>query len=57
MRFWILSLIALLPLAAAADTSSDLTAARRLESALEGLSGFRASFRQTVTDASGQEIE
>ena len=57
MRFWILSLIALLPLAAAADTSSDLTAARRLESALEGLSGFRASFRQTVTDASGQVIE
>jgi outer membrane lipoprotein carrier protein len=57
MRSWILALIAVLPLAAAADTSADLAAARRLESALEGLSGFRAEFRQTVTDVRGQEIE
>lgn len=57
MRFWILTLIALLPLAAAADTSADLTATRRLESALAGLAGFRAEFRQTVTDAQGKVVE
>lgn len=57
MRSRVLTLIALLPLVAAAETSSDLTAAHRLESALEGLAGFRAEFRQTVTDARGQVIE
>lgn len=57
MRHWILWLAALLPLAAGADSATDLAAARRLESALEGLTGFRAAFRQTVTDARGQVIE
>lgn len=57
MRPWILWLAALLPLAAGADSATDLASARRLESALEGLTGFRAAFRQTVTDAHGQVIE
>jgi chaperone LolA len=57
MRHWILWLAALLPLAAGADSATDLAAARRLESALAGLTGFRAAFRQTVSDARGQVIE
>jgi len=57
MRAWILWLAALLPLAAGADSAADLAAARRLESALDGLAGFRAAFRQSVTDARGQVIE
>jgi chaperone LolA len=57
MRAWILWLAALLPLAAGADSAAELAAARRLESALAGLTGFRAAFRQSVTDARGQVIE
>ena len=41
---------------AAADTSPD-AAAQRLESALRGLSSFRAEFRQVVTNAEGEETE
>ncbi len=57
MRPWILWLAALLPLAAGADSAADLAAARRLESAFLGLTGLRAEFRQTVTDARGQVVE
>jgi outer membrane lipoprotein carrier protein len=57
MRAWILWFAALLPLAAGADSAADLAAARRLESALDGLAGFRAAFRQSVTDARGYVIE
>jgi outer membrane lipoprotein carrier protein len=42
---------------ATADGAADARAADRLESALTGLSGFRAQFRQTVTDAQGQQVE
>lgn len=56
MRGWIVSLVAVLPFAAGADTTTD-QAAQRLESALAGLAGFRAEFRQSVTDARGQLIE
>ncbi len=42
--------------AAAADAAAD-SAAERLETALSGLSGFRADFRQTVTNAAGQVVE
>lgn len=42
--------------AAAADSSSD-AAAQQLESALRGLSSFRAEFRQVVTNAEGEETE
>ena len=47
----------LLPLHAGADAAADARAALRLESALAGLSGLRAEFRQTVTDAGGTRIE
>lgn len=56
MRGWILSLVAALPFAAGADVAAD-PATRQLESALAGLTGFRAEFRQSVTDARGQLIE
>ncbi len=48
---------AFLPWAAAADGPADARAAERLDAALEGLSGFRAEFRQTVTNAGGQLTE
>lgn len=48
---------ALLPWAATADSPADARAAARLEAALNGLSSFRADFRQTVTDAGGRLTE
>ncbi len=54
MRGWIVSLVAVLPFGAGAATDQ---AAQRLESALAGIAGFRAEFRQSVTDARGQLIE
>jgi len=42
---------------AAAIASPGARAAARLESALQGLSGFRAEFRQVVTDAEGRQTE
>jgi outer membrane lipoprotein carrier protein len=50
-------LAALLPLLADADAAADARAAQRLESALASLTGLRAGFRQTVTDAGGNRIE
>lgn len=50
-------LAALLPGIAAADAPADARATQRLEAALRGLAGFRAEFRQTVTDAEGQTVE
>jgi outer membrane lipoprotein carrier protein len=47
----------LLPGIAGADGAADERAAERLETALRGLSGLRAEFRQTVTDAQGQMVE
>jgi len=49
-------LAACLPGYAAANSSPD-AAAQRLESALRGLSSFRAEFRQVVTNAEGEETE
>lgn len=43
--------------AAAADSVTDAQAARRVESALGGLTTLRAEFRQTVTDADGGLVE
>jgi outer membrane lipoprotein carrier protein len=57
MRAWILLLVAAMPFAADANSAADQAASQRLESALAGLTGFRAEFRQTVTDARGQQIE
>jgi outer membrane lipoprotein carrier protein len=51
------TLAALVPLAAAADATADARAAARLESTLDSLSGLRADFRQTVTDARGERTE
>jgi outer membrane lipoprotein carrier protein len=48
---------ALVSWAAMADTPADVRAASRLEDALAGLASFRAEFRQTVTDADGQQTE
>jgi outer membrane lipoprotein carrier protein len=48
---------ALLPWAAASDPSADAGAAARLQAALEGITSFRAEFRQTVTNAAGQLAE
>lgn len=50
-------LAALLPLAAGADETADARAAARLEAALDSLSGLRAEFTQSVTDAGGSRIE
>jgi outer membrane lipoprotein carrier protein len=50
-------LAAILPGIAGADAAADTRAAERLESALRGLAGLRAEFRQTVTDAQGQQVE
>ena len=49
-------LAACLPGHTVADASPD-AAAERLESALRGLSSFRAEFRQAVTNAEGEETE
>lgn len=57
MRRWIALLASLLPFAVGADAAADAAAARRLESALSGLTGLRAEFRQSVIDARGQVIE
>jgi outer membrane lipoprotein carrier protein len=50
-------LAALLAGSAGADAPADARAAERLEAALQGLAGFRAEFRQVVTDAQGETIE
>ena len=48
---------ALLSGAATADASADARAAERLDAALDGLTSFRAEFRQTVIDAGGQQTD
>jgi outer membrane lipoprotein carrier protein len=48
---------ALLPWAVAADAPADARAASRLESALAGLTSFRAAFSQAVTNAEGQQTD
>ena len=58
MRLAVLACVAaLLPCAATAQAPNDARAAARLETALQGLSSFRADFRQTVTNADGQQTE
>jgi len=57
MRRWIALIASLLPIAVGADSLADAAAARRLESALGGLTGLRAEFRQSVVDARGQVVE
>lgn len=57
MRASLALLAFLLPGIAGADAAADARAAQRLESALAGLSALRAEFRQTVTDAQGQQVE
>ena len=57
MRFAAIACALLLPPAAFAEAPADARAAARLDEALAGLSGFRAEFRQTVTNAGGQETE
>jgi outer membrane lipoprotein carrier protein len=47
----------LLPWGAGAEGPADAGAATRLEVALKGLSSLRAEFRQTVTDAGGEQTE
>lgn len=56
-RALLTALAALLPLLAGADDAADERAAQRLESALASLTGLRAEFTQTVTDAGGNRIE
>jgi len=56
-RAWLALFAILLPGIAGADAAADERAAERLETALRGLSGLRAEFRQTVTDAQGQAVE
>ncbi len=56
-RFAAACVAALLSCTAAADAPADARAAARLDAALEGLSSFRAEFRQSVTDAGGQLTE
>ena len=58
MRLTALALAAvLLPWAALPDEPADASAAGRLEAALKGVTSFRAEFRQTVTNAAGQQTE
>ena len=57
MRLAATACAVLLAGAAYADAPADARAAARLDQALAGLSGFRADFRQTVTNASGQQTE
>lgn len=58
MRLAVLAcLAALLSWAATAEAPSDAGAAARLETALQGLASFHAEFRQTVTNADGQQTE
>jgi outer membrane lipoprotein carrier protein len=58
MRQVVLACVAaLLPWGATADAAADAKAALRLESALAGLASLRAEFRQTVTNAEGQQTE
>lgn len=57
MRGLIVSIMSVVPFAAGAEAAADLAAAERLETAFDGLAGFRAEFRQSVTDARGQVIE
>ena len=58
MRLAVVACVAaLLPCAATGQAPSDARAAARLETALQGLSSFRAEFRQTVTNAEGQQTE
>jgi outer membrane lipoprotein carrier protein len=58
MRLAVLACVAaLLPCAATGQAPDDARAAARLETALQGLSSFRAEFRQTVTNADGRQTE
>ena len=58
MRFaWVAFLAVFLPALAGADVAADARAAERLEAALKGLTGLRAGFHQTVTDAQGAQTE
>lgn len=57
MRCRIALLASLVPFLAGADAAADAAAVRRLESALGGLTGLRAEFRQSVIDVRGQVIE
>jgi outer membrane lipoprotein carrier protein len=50
-------LAAALPAMAGADAAADARAAARLTAAIASLDGFRAEFRQTVTDANGEQTE
>ncbi len=50
---WV-ALAAALPAIASADSAADARAAERLSATLASLSGLRAEFRQTVTDANGE---
>jgi outer membrane lipoprotein carrier protein len=56
-RAWLVVLAAIVPWAAGADAAADARAGERLEAALRGLTSLRASFRQVVTDARGEETE
>lgn len=57
MRCWIALFASLLSFTAGADAAADAAAARRVESALGGLAGLRAEFRQSVIDVHGQVLE
>ena len=50
-------LAATLPAIAGADAAADARAAARLTAAIASLEGLRAGFRQTVTDANGEQTE
>jgi chaperone LolA len=58
MRLTVLAFAAaLLPWAATPDEAADARAAGRLQAALDGITSFRAEFRQTVTNAAGLQTE
>ena len=53
----IVLLASVLPGLAGADAAADARAAARVTSAIASLAGFRAEFRQTVTDANGEQTQ
>jgi outer membrane lipoprotein carrier protein len=58
MRQWLWALlVAALPVVGGADAAADARAAARLTAAIASLEGLRAAFRQTVTDANGEQTE
>jgi outer membrane lipoprotein carrier protein len=58
MRQWLWALlVAALPVVGGADAAADARAAARLTAAIASLEGLRAEFRQTVTDANGEQTE